>query len=115
MRNSKHSHLRPADELYYRTNSIILACAKRAIDVYGSGVLDVLLWDFARRADLSPLEIARYPDEFVCSIREVFGNASSIVEEKITLQICQYFHFDIARISGLAQAVRMALSVLTRS
>ncbi len=98
-----------------RANSMILACVKRAIDAYGGGVLNVVLWDLNRRVGLSSEDVASNPEEFVNSIREVFGNAALVVEERITSQMCQHFHFDQAKVSGLTHALKLAASALTRT
>ena len=97
-----------------RANSMMLACVKRAIDAYGGGVLNVVLWDLNRRVGLSSEDVASNPEEFVNSIREVFGNASCIVEERITQQICEDFHFNTTKVSGLADAVRCVVSASAR-
>lgn len=75
---------------------------------------DVLLWVFGRKTGLSNSEVASHPDDFISSIREVFGNASCIVEERITQQICEDFHFNTTKVSGLADAVRCVVSASAR-
>ena len=85
------------------------------MEPYGSNTLGVLLWDFDARAGLSPMDIAGHPEEFVASIHAVFGKASVIVEKRIASQICEDFHLDIAKVPGLADAVKIAASLSSRT
>lgn len=85
------------------------------MEPYGSSTLGVLLWNFDARAGLSPMDIVDHPEEFVTSIHVVFGKASVIVEERIARKICENYHFDEGKISGLAHALKLAVSATTRT
>lgn len=88
----------------------IVASVERALLSYGDGVPQVILWNFKKKTRLPTQAIATKPEEFVACLHEIFGAGARAIEDRLTQQICSDYKVDRSKVSGLAQAIKLALS-----
>src|SRR5487761_427176 len=62
-------------------SSLFLQYLDKALDHYGSSVKQVVYWKFEKTHNLSRNEIYAHPEQFVETIRAIFGTGTSSIEK----------------------------------
>ncbi|MHB8566174.1 MAG: hypothetical protein ACYC7D_03835 [Nitrososphaerales archaeon] len=87
----------------------------RALEIYGKGISESILWSFERETGLAPVEILNHPKIFSESIVKIFGELSAKrIESAILFEIGREFRLQLSRRTELGTAMLLAKSKATK-
>ena|ERR1700730_3020562 len=87
------------------TQKEIFSCIDRGFSSFGTSVGTVIYWKFEFTTKLSRTDVARRPDLLSKTIREIFKDGSSIIENAIILQLRKRFHLVERKYVNLEDAI----------
>jgi hypothetical protein len=65
----------------------LLTVVDRALDQYGASVKQVVYWNFEMRYGHARSDLVNHPEQFLKTIRAIFGDGAPIVEKKISSEV----------------------------
>ena len=89
---------------------LYLGCIGQALDVYGAGVKSVVFWKFEKMSGVSRNEIYLYPEQFIDTIRSIFGAGVSSIEKAMIREIKESSGISYIDPSSLPIALRQLRS-----
>jgi hypothetical protein len=89
-------------------SSQILKFVERGLDAYGPMTKRVVYWQLWIRFKLTKKDIPSHPEKFVQSIRDVFGDSSSSIEQVIIREMITSSELQGVDSSDLITALKQA-------
>ncbi|MGI0081242.1 MAG: hypothetical protein ACRECH_16670 [Nitrososphaerales archaeon] len=94
--------------------TLFLHYLDEALDIYGSSVKQVVYWKFEKTHHLSRNEIYAHPEQFVETIRIIFGTGMSSIEKDMVRKIERDSGLTNLDADNLVDALRQLKSALGR-
>ncbi len=95
------------------TGALFLRYLDEALDIYGSSVKQLVYWKFEKTHHLSRNEIYAHPEQFVETIRIIFGTGMSSIEKDMVRKIERDSGLTNLDTDNLVDALRQLKSALS--